>query len=69
MRVELSEKEAKLLLDLLEEHLYYGWIYRVGEFDLEASGEVSPTLKKLYYRLKGAQPPRGNAWGTRTTGT
>jgi len=52
MQVELSEKEAKVLLELLEEHLYYGWVYNVGEFDVEASGEVSPTLEKLYYRLK-----------------
>ena len=52
MQVELSEKEAKVLLEQLEEHLYYGWDYHVGEFDVEASGEVSPTLEKLYYRLK-----------------
>jgi len=41
-----------VLLEQLEEHLYYGWVYNVGEFDVEASGEVSPTLEKLYYRLK-----------------
>jgi len=52
MQIELSAKEVRLLLDLLKEHLHYGWVYRVGEFDLEASGEVSPTLEKLYYRLK-----------------
>ena len=52
MKIELSLKEVKALLELLEEHISYGWVYNVGEFDVEASGEVSPTLEKLYYRLK-----------------
>ena len=52
MQIELSAKEVKVLLELLREHLRFGWIYNVGEFNVEASGEVSPTLEKLYYRLK-----------------
>jgi len=55
MQIELSAKEVKVLLELLEEHLHFGWVYSVGEFEVEASGEVSPTLEKLYYRLKRAQ--------------
>jgi len=52
MQIELSAKEVKVLLELLEEHISYGWVYNLGEFEVEASGEVSPTLEKLYYRLK-----------------
>ena len=52
MQIELSAKEVKVLLELLEEHISYGWVYHLGEFEVEASGEVSPTLEKLYYRLK-----------------
>jgi len=52
MQIELSVKEVKVLLELLEEHISYGWIEQEGEFEVEASGEVSPTLEKLYYRLK-----------------
>ena len=55
MQIELSLKEIKALLELLKEHLHFGWVYEVGEFGVEASGEVSPTLEKLYYRLKRAQ--------------
>ncbi len=55
MQIELSEKEREVLLELLEEHLYYGWIEQDGEFEVVASGEVSPTLEKLYYRLKRPQ--------------
>ena len=52
MQIELSAKEVKVLLELLKEHLHFGWVYEIGEFDVEASGEVSPTLEKLYHRLK-----------------
>jgi hypothetical protein len=55
MQIELSEKEVKALLELLKEHISYGWIEQEGEFEVVASGEVSPTLEKLYYRLKRPQ--------------
>jgi len=55
MQIELSEKEVKVLLELLKEHLYYGWVEQDGEFGVVASGRVSPTLRELYRRLKGGQ--------------
>ena len=55
MQIELSPKEVKALLKLLEEHISYGWIKQEGEFEVNASWEVSPTLEKLYYHLKGTQ--------------
>lgn len=55
MILELSEKETRLLLRLLKEHLYFGWIEQQGEFDLVSSGEISPTLRELYRRLRQGQ--------------
>lgn len=52
MNLELSEKERKLLLVLLEDHLHYGWVEQDDEFQLVSSGEYSPTLEQLYRRLK-----------------
>jgi hypothetical protein len=53
MRIELSEKELRLLLELLQDHFYYGWIEQDGEFGVAASGWVSEVLRELYRRLKG----------------
>jgi hypothetical protein len=53
MRIELSKKELKVLLELLKDHFYYGWVEQDGEFGVVASGRVSPTLRELYRRLKG----------------
>ncbi|ADH62480.1 hypothetical protein Mesil_0551 [Allomeiothermus silvanus DSM 9946] len=55
MRLELSEKEIRVLLQLLEEHRYYGWVEEDGEFGTVASGQVSPTLEALYRRIKQEQ--------------
>jgi len=55
MQIELSEKEMELLLELLQEHLYFGWIALEGEFDVVATGQVSPTLSELYGRIKQAR--------------
>ncbi|GIW31548.1 MAG: hypothetical protein KatS3mg071_1722 [Meiothermus sp.] len=55
MKVELSPQELKALLLLLEEHLYYGWIEQDGEFEVVASGRVSPALLALLQRLKRLQ--------------
>ncbi|GAO74253.1 hypothetical protein [Meiothermus ruber] len=55
MQIELSEKEVKALLELLKEHLYYGWIEQDGEFEVVSSGQVSPTLEALYRRIKQEQ--------------
>lgn len=52
MQVQLSEKEARALLELLQEHLYYGWIEGEGEFGVTASGRVSEALRELYRRLR-----------------
>ncbi|MGK0620061.1 peptidylprolyl isomerase [Meiothermus cerbereus] len=52
MQIELSEKEVKALLELLKEHINYGWIEQEGEFEVLASGRVSATLKELLRRLK-----------------
>jgi hypothetical protein len=52
MQIELSEKEVKALLELLEEHVSYGWIEQEGEFEVVASGRVSSTLRELLRRLK-----------------
>lgn len=54
MQIELDEKERKALLELLKEHLYYGWIEQEGEFGVVASGRVSPTLAALLRRIKDA---------------
>jgi hypothetical protein len=40
--IELSEKEFRLLMELLKEHLYWGW---------RDTDEVSPTLEALYRRI------------------
>jgi hypothetical protein len=53
--IELSAKELKVLLELLKDHFYYGWIEQDGEFGVAASGRVSPTLRELYRRLRGDQ--------------
>ncbi|PZA07465.1 peptidylprolyl isomerase [Meiothermus sp. Pnk-1] len=55
MQVQLSEKEARALLELLQEHLYYGWIEGEGEFGVTASGRVSEALRELYRRLRQGQ--------------
>ena len=55
MQIELSEKEVKALLELLKEHLYYGWIEQDGEFEVVSSGRVSATLEALYRRIKQEQ--------------
>ncbi|MBO1438611.1 peptidylprolyl isomerase [Meiothermus sp. CFH 77666] len=55
MQIELSPHELKALLELLKEHQYYGWIEQVGEFEIEASGRVSPVLLALLQRLKQMQ--------------
>lgn len=52
MQVELSPKELRVLLELLEEHRYFGWIYQAGEFGVGGSGEVSPTLEALLGRIR-----------------
>ena len=52
MNLEISEKERKALLELLKEHLYYGWIEGDGEFGVVASGRVSPTLRELFQRIR-----------------
>lgn len=49
--LQLTEREAQSLIELLSEHFYYGWVERLGEFDIAASGRVSPTLANLYKRL------------------
>ena len=58
MNLEISEKERKALLELLKEHLYYGWIEQDGEFELTSSGRVSPTLQGLYRRIRQEQQRR-----------
>lgn len=55
MRVELSPQELKVLLELLEEHLYYGWIEQDGEFGVCSSQRVSERLRELYWRLRRGQ--------------
>lgn len=55
MQIELSPQELKPLVELLEEHRHYGWIEQVGEFEIEASGRVSPALITLLQRLKQVQ--------------
>jgi hypothetical protein len=52
VQVELSLKEVRALLALLEEHISYGWIEQEGEFAVVASGRVSNTLQALLCRLK-----------------
>jgi len=52
VQVELSPKEVRALLALLEEHISYGWIEQEGEFAVVASGRVSSTLQELLRRLK-----------------
>jgi len=47
----LSLAEARELRQLLEDHFYFGWIYAAGEFGVEAGGETSETLGKIYDRL------------------
>jgi len=54
--LSLTPEEAKALLRLLDDHLYYGWVEMQGEFDVVASGEVHPLLRGLYYRVKGFFP-------------
>lgn len=54
--LSLTPEEAKALLRLLDDHLYYGWVEMDGEFDVVASGEVHPLLRGLYYRVKGFFP-------------
>ena len=51
VKVLLSVKELELLIDLLGDHLYWGWIEGDGEFGVVASNRVSPTLQRLYRRL------------------
>jgi len=58
MQIELSPKEVKALLKLLEEHISYGWIKQEGEFELTSSGRVSPTLQGLYRRIRQEQQRR-----------
>jgi hypothetical protein len=53
--IELSAKELKALTELLEEHFFFGWVYMEGEWSVVASGQVSPTLRELYGRLKEAR--------------
>lgn len=48
----LDGRELKVLLSLLQDHLYWGWIDGVGEFGVEASGQVSPVLREIYGRLE-----------------
>jgi len=62
--LELEEAEARALLRLLEEHQYYGWVEASGEFGLEASGEVSPALTRVYRRIRAlatGSPAMANA--------
>lgn len=63
MQIELSEKELKALLELLNEHLYYGWIEQDGEFEVVSSGRVSPTLSRLYARLRRERKEQGGSQG------
>lgn len=55
MTIELSAKEVKTLLELLKEHIHYGWIERDGEFGVVASGNISPVLQEVYRRLRQQQ--------------
>jgi hypothetical protein len=57
-QIELEEKELAALMELLKEHLYYGWIEQDGEFELTSSGRVSPTLQGLYRRIRQEQQRR-----------
>lgn len=52
VRLQLTQKEARQLLRLLEDHLHYGWIASDGEFDVVVDGMPSPTLVRVYDRLK-----------------
>ena len=52
LTLHLTLEEARELRRLLEEHQYYGWIFRSGEFDIVASWEASPTLTALGKKLK-----------------
>lgn len=54
LTLRLTLEEARELQRLLAEHRYYGWIYQVGEFGVEASGRVSPILEALDGKLKEA---------------
>ncbi len=54
LTLRLTLEETRELQRLLEEHQYYGWIFRSGEFDIVASGETSSTLTALGKRLKEA---------------
>jgi len=56
--LSLTPEEARALLRLLDDHLCFGWIGLEGEFDVAASGEVSPTLERLYYRVRSFFPRR-----------
>jgi len=49
----LTPREAKALFDLLDDHLYFGWVRLEGEFKVVATGEVSPALEALYRRVRG----------------
>ncbi|GEM88367.1 hypothetical protein MGR01S_29920 [Meiothermus granaticius NBRC 107808] len=61
MQVELSPKELGVLLELLEEHRYFGWIYQAGEFGVEASGECDATAN----RLRSHKPRNPTFWYSR----
>lgn len=55
LTLHLTLEEAHELQRLLAEHRYYGWIYQVEEFGVEASWRVSPTLEALDGKLKEAR--------------
>lgn len=50
--IEVEPQELKALLRLLEDHIRWGWVELMGEFEVEASGRVSPYLERLYARLR-----------------
>jgi len=47
----LTPKEARRLLRLLDDHLYFGWVGLQGE-KVVATWEVDPILEELYRRLR-----------------
>ena len=64
VNVALSPKEISLLIDLLGDHLFWGWCEgREGSATLTATGRVSPVLQRLYRRLSAiAKGGSENGW-------
>ena len=62
VNVSLSSRELDLLIDLLGDHLYWGWIEGDGEFSVSATGRVSPVLRRLYRRLNAIAKGEHDGW-------